>query len=76
MILLIDGDLDAACEDALGQIEDNHYIEVLEEDGVEKILKYGIAFYKRNYINDKRNSTEKNGKFDWRVHILQKKRKK
>lgn len=42
-----DGDLDAACEDALGQIEDNNYIDVLEEDGVEKILKYGIAFYKK-----------------------------
>lgn len=42
-----DGNLDAACEDALEQIEDNHYIEVLEEDSVEKILKYGIAFYKK-----------------------------
>jgi len=42
-----DGNLDAACEDALGQIEDRNYIEVLEEDGVEKILKYGIAFYKK-----------------------------
>ena len=42
-----DGDLDIACEDALGQIEHNNYIEVLEEDGVEKILKYGIAFYKK-----------------------------
>lgn len=42
-----DGNLDAACKDALKQIEDNHYIEVLEEDGVEKIIKYGIAFYKK-----------------------------
>ena len=42
-----DGNLDAACEDALGQIEDRNYIEVLEEDGVEKIIKYGIAFYKK-----------------------------
>ena len=42
-----DGNLDDACKDALEQIEDNNYIEVLEEDGVEKILKYGIAFYKK-----------------------------
>lgn len=42
-----DGNLDAACEDAPGQIEDRNYIEVLEEDGVEKIIKYGIAFYKK-----------------------------
>ena len=42
-----DGDLDAACKDALEQIENNNYIDVLEEDGVEKILKYGIAFYKK-----------------------------
>ena len=42
-----DGNLDAACKDALEQIESNNYIEVLEEDGVEKILKYGIAFYKK-----------------------------
>ena len=42
-----DGNLDAACEDALEQIESNNYTEVLEEDGVEKIIKYGIAFYKK-----------------------------
>ena len=42
-----DGNLDAACEDALEQIERNKYIEVLEDDGVEKIIKYGIAFYKK-----------------------------
>lgn len=42
-----DGNLNAACEDALKQIESNNYIEVLEEDGVENIIKYGIAFYKK-----------------------------
>ena len=42
-----DGNLNAACEDALKQIESNNYIEVLEEDGVEHIIKYGLAFYKK-----------------------------
>lgn len=42
-----DGNLNAACEDALKQSESNNYIEVLEEDGVENIIKYGIAFYKK-----------------------------
>lgn len=42
-----DGNLDVASEDTLEQIERNKYIEVLEEDGVEKIIKYGIAFYKK-----------------------------
>mgnify|MGYP004532030473 CR=1 FL=1 len=42
-----DGNLNAACEDALKQIESNNYIEVLEEDGVENIIKYGSAFYKK-----------------------------
>lgn len=31
----------------LEQIGGNNYIDILEEDGVEKILKYGIAFYKK-----------------------------
>ena len=36
-----------ACEKALAQIEDNHYEEELEDEGIEDILKYGIAFYKK-----------------------------
>ncbi len=42
-----DGDLDAACKEALKQIEYTRYEEYLEDDGVEQILKYGIACYKK-----------------------------
>ena len=42
-----DGDLQKACEKALAQIKDNHYEEELEDEGIEDILKYGIAFYKK-----------------------------
>lgn len=40
-----DGNLDQACERALQQIEDRKYDEELRENGVDKILKYGIACY-------------------------------
>ena len=42
-----DGDLDAACKEALKQIEYTRYEDDLEDDGVENILKYGIACYKK-----------------------------
>lgn len=42
-----DGDLDAACKKALKQIEHTRYEEDLLDDGVEHILKYGIACYKK-----------------------------
>ena len=42
-----DGDLTAACEKALRQIESKNYAEKLREDGMEKILKYGVACYKK-----------------------------
>ena len=42
-----DGDLDAACKEALRQIEYTRYEDELEDDGVENILKYGIACYKK-----------------------------
>ena len=38
-----DGNLDQACERALQQIEEKKYDEELRENGVDKILKYGIA---------------------------------
>ena len=41
------GNLEAVSEDALKQIEDRRYEEQLLEEGVEHILKYGIAFYKK-----------------------------
>ena len=41
------GDLDAACREALKQIEYTRYEDDLADDGVENILKYGIACYKK-----------------------------
>ena len=41
------GDLDAACEEALNQIEEKDYIAELEDEGYEHILKYAIACYKK-----------------------------
>jgi len=42
-----DGDLDRACKEALKQIEYTRYEDDLADDGVENILKYGIACYKK-----------------------------
>ncbi len=42
-----DGDLEGACKEALKQIEYTKYEDDLEDDGVENILKYGIACYKK-----------------------------
>lgn len=42
-----DGNLDRACMEALKQIEDNDYEETLRNDGMQTILKYGIACYKK-----------------------------
>ena len=42
-----DGDLDAACAEALKQIEYTRYEDDLEDEGVKNILKYGIACYKK-----------------------------
>lgn len=39
--------LENACEKALAQIREKRYEERLREDGREKILAYGIAFYKK-----------------------------
>lgn len=40
-----DGNLDQACERALKQIEEKRYDGELRENGINKILKYGIACY-------------------------------
>lgn len=42
-----DGRLDAACRDALEQIEHRRYEEELLDEGITHILKYGVAFYKK-----------------------------
>ncbi len=41
------GDLEEACRKALTQIEKQHYDEKLQDDGIDHILKYGIACYKK-----------------------------
>ena len=43
-----DGNLLNACEKALKQVEETKYAETLLENGVEKILKYGIACYMKH----------------------------
>ncbi len=42
-----DGRLDVACRKALEQIECKRYEEELLDEGINQILKYGIAFYKK-----------------------------
>ena len=42
-----DGNLDRACKEALKQIAYTRYEDALSDDGVENILKYGIACYKK-----------------------------
>ena len=39
-----DGNLEAACSEALKQIEEKKYAEGLKRRGMKKIMKYGIAF--------------------------------
>ena len=39
-----DGNLEAACREALSQIEEKKYAEGLKRRGTKKIIKYGIAF--------------------------------
>lgn len=41
------GDLDAACRKAMEQIDLKRYDEQLIDDGMETILKYGVACYKK-----------------------------
>ena len=43
-----DGDMDAACQRALAQIEEKQYASLLKEDGMRNIIKYGIACYKKD----------------------------
>ena len=42
-----DENLEVGCKEALKQIKKNRYEEVLYEEGIEHILKYGIACYKK-----------------------------
>ena len=42
------GDMDAACEEALRQIEEKGYIAKLKQDGMRNFIRYGIACYKKD----------------------------
>ena len=42
-----DGNLEAACSEALKQIEEKKYAEGLKRRGTKKIIKYGIAFWEK-----------------------------
>ncbi|WP_455194459.1 AAA family ATPase [Eubacterium ramulus] len=42
-----DGNLEQACRKALVQTTEVHYAEILEDQGINEILCYGIAFYKK-----------------------------
>ena len=43
-----DGDMDAACIEALNQIEEKDYVAKLKQDGMRNFIKYGIACYKKD----------------------------
>lgn len=43
-----DGDMDAACSEALKQIEEKDYIAKLKQDGMRNFIKYGIACFKKD----------------------------
>ena len=42
-----DGNLEKACGEALGQIEEKKYVEGLKRRGMKKIIRYGIAFWEK-----------------------------
>ena len=41
-------DLQRGCDDALAQIEEKGYEEELLYEGYKKVIKYGIAFYRKS----------------------------
>lgn len=40
--------MDAACKQALKQIEDKDYIAKLKQDGMRNFIKYGVVCYKKD----------------------------
>lgn len=41
------GNFDYACKKAMEQIKNTNYTDVLKQDGLKKIYKFGIACYKK-----------------------------
>lgn len=42
------GDMDAACDEALKQIEEKSYVDKLKQDVMRNFIKYGIACFKKD----------------------------
>ena len=42
------GDMDAACDEAMKQIEEKSYVDKLKQDGMRNFIKYGIACFKKD----------------------------
>ncbi len=42
------GNFDKACKKAMQQIESKKYAEILKQDGIQTIYKFGIAFYRKS----------------------------
>jgi hypothetical protein len=42
-----DGDMEKACNEALGQIDYKKYDSYLKDEGMKQVIRYGIAFYKK-----------------------------
>lgn len=42
------GDMNAACDEALKQIEEKSYVDKLKQDGMRNFIKYGIACFKKD----------------------------
>ena len=38
------------CDEALNQIEEKHYEDDLNEEGYDDVLKYGMAFYRKDCL--------------------------
>lgn len=43
-----DGDMDAACKEAMRQIEEKGYVAKLKQDGMRNFIRYGIACFKKD----------------------------
>ena len=43
-----DGDMDAACEEAMRQIQEKGYVTKLKQDGMRNFIRYGIACFKKD----------------------------
>lgn len=42
------GDMNAACDEALKPIEEKSYVDKLKQDGMRNFIKYGIACFKKD----------------------------